>query len=163
MNDPEAAPWPDRLEKSELIVPDSFNRLTGAIIGHAIEVHRSLGPGLLESVYSRCLEWELRAAGHEVVPQMVLPVRFRSVTIQTGFRADLVVSSGLGTSVVVEMKAVEALEPVHRAQLLTYLRLLDLPVGLVLNFNTCALKDGVIRMLNNRWSGPSTEGIASPS
>lgn len=151
MNAPQEGSAAGAPQSSELIIPDSFNRLTGAIIGCAIEVHRVLGPGLLESVYSRCLECDLQEAGYTVVPQLVIPVRFKSITVHAGFRADMLVSDGSATAVVVELKSVERLEPVHHAQLLTYLRLLDLPLGLLLNFNTCVLKEGVVRMLNKRW------------
>jgi GxxExxY protein len=117
--------------------------LTHTVIGCAIEVHRQLGPGLLESAYQSCLEWELEEAGVTFASQQSLPIIYKGRRLDVGYRLDLVVEA----RIVVELKAVKSLEPVHEAQLLTYLRLTDLQVGLLLNFNTAVLKDGIKRMV----------------
>jgi|ERR1051325_4433231 GxxExxY protein len=115
--------------------------LTREIIGGAIEVHRALGPGLLESVYEECLAMELGDRGLEVCRQVPVPVTFKGRKLEIGYRLDLLIND----QVVVELKAVEKLAPVHEAQLLSYLRLMDKRVGLILNFHTPYLKDGVLR------------------
>jgi GxxExxY protein len=117
------------------------NRITGQIIGAAIEVHRTLGPGMLESVYELCLEYELQQRKLEVARQLPLPVIYRGIQLDGGYRIDLMVE-GL---VIVELKAVEKIEPIHRAQLLSYLRLAKRQVGLLLNFNVQQLTDGLER------------------
>ena len=117
------------------------NRVTGQIIGAAIEVHRALGPGMLESVYEVCLEYELQQRKLKVARQVPLPVVYRGVQLDGGFRVDLLVED----LVIVELKAVETVEPVHRAQILSYLRLADCKVGLLLNFNVQQLIDGLER------------------
>ncbi|MFH1747771.1 MAG: GxxExxY protein [Planctomycetota bacterium] len=117
--------------------------LTGAIIWAAIEVHRELGPGLLESAYEECLAYELTQAGLAFRRQVALPVSYKQVRVEVGFRADLIVEG----QVVVELKAVDRLAPVHEAQLLTYLRLTGLKTGLILNFNVPVLRDGIVRMV----------------
>ena len=113
------------------------------VIGAAIEVHRMLGPGLLESAYEECLcrELELRSLPFE--RQRALPVTYKGVKIDCGYRLDLVV----GGEVVVELKSCGSLEPVHEAQLLTYLRLTGIKVGLLINFNVPVLKDGIRRLV----------------
>lgn len=118
---------------------------TSQIIGAAIKVHRRLGPGLLESAYESCLAYELENAGLVIQRQKPAPLIYESVKLDCGFRADLVVN-GL---VVVEIKCKEAIHPVDEAQLLSYLRLLDLKVGLLINFHVPVLKDGIKRMVNN--------------
>jgi len=123
---------------------DDVDRLTERIIGAAIAVHRELGPGLLESAYEACLAYELERAGLKVERQKPLPVTYRDVTLDCGYRADLLVDE----SVIVEIKAVEHVEPVHRAQALSYLRMSGCKVGLVINFNVKMLKDGVHRVVN---------------
>ena len=115
--------------------------MTSRIIGAAIEVHRELGPGLLESAYEECLCYELSQAGLKFQRQMELPVRYKRIRLDCGYRADLVVES----CVLVELKAVEAINAVHEAQLLTYLRISQLRVGLLINFNCETLKDGIHR------------------
>lgn len=115
--------------------------LTERIIGRAIEVHRGIGPGLLESVYEECLSFELREAGIPHERQVPLPVQYKSVRLNCGYRLDLVVEH----KVIVEIKSVERIVPIHEAQILTYLRLSGLKVALLLNFNTTALKDGLRR------------------
>lgn len=117
--------------------------LTEQVIGAAIEVHRALGPGLLESAYEACLAHELAARGLHVERQVALPVRYKGVALDCGYRLDLVVEG----EVIVELKAVKAFEPIHTAQLLTYLRLAGLRVGLMLNFNVAVLKQGIKRVV----------------
>jgi GxxExxY protein len=120
-------------------------RLTGEVIAAAIEVHRELGPGLLESAYRACLRHELESRGLEVECERDVPLRYRGVRLDCGYRLDLVVER----QVVVEAKAVQLLQPVHTAQVLTYLRLTGLEVGLLLNFNVALMKDGVRRMIRD--------------
>ena len=121
------------------------NDITSRIIGAAMKVHRKLGPGLLESAYEACVEYELNIAGLQVERQKAVPLVYETVKLDCGFRADLVVQ-GL---VVVELKCKEALHPVDEAQLLSHLRLLNLPVGLLINFHVVLLKDGIRRRVNN--------------
>ena len=123
----------------------TLNELTHAIIGAAIKVHKGLGPGLLESAYEACLAYELEKLGLRVERQKPVPLIYESVHLDCGFRADLLVE-GL---VIVEVKAREALHPIDEAQLLSHLRLLDLRVGLLINFHVLVLKDGIKRMVNN--------------
>jgi len=118
--------------------------ITGQIISAAMKVHTRLGPGLLESTYEACLHYELVKRGLAVSAQVGLPVVYEEVKIQVGYRLDLVVND----AVIVELKAVEAIHPTHRAQLLSYLRLSNKKVGLLLNFNVRRLKDGIYRVVN---------------
>lgn len=118
-----------------------FNRITERIIGAAIEVHRTLGPGLLESTYLACLVHELRQQGFEVEREKALPVVYKGVTLDCGYRIDLLVEH----AVIVELKAVEELAPIHEAQLLSYLKLSGCPVGLLINFNVRQLTQGIKR------------------
>ena len=122
-----------------------INDLTSAIIGAAIKVHRTLGPGLLESAYRICLAYELEKLGLKVEQEKPVPVIYESVKLECGFRADLLVQ-GL---VVVECKAKEKLHPVEQAQVASHLRLLGLQVGLLINFHELVLKDGIQRIVNN--------------
>jgi GxxExxY protein len=115
--------------------------ITGQIIGAAVEVHRALGPGLLESAYEACLCHELNLRGLTFTRQVALPVAYKGVLLDCGYRIDLVVAD----AVVVELKCVEAIVPVHEAQLMTYLRLSGKKVGLLINFYTHVLKDGIVR------------------
>ncbi len=117
--------------------------LTEKVIGAAIEVHRHLGPGLLESAYEECLCWELTQAGLAVRRQVPLPVVYKEVRLDVGYRLDVVVESRL----ILELKTVERLLPVHEAQLLTYLKLSEVKTGLLLNFNSALLRDGIKRMV----------------
>jgi len=119
--------------------------ITPQIIGAAIKVHRRLGPGLLESAYEACLAYELEQLGLRVERQKPVPLVYETVKLECGFRTDLVVQGW----VVVEIKCKEALHPVDQAQLLSHLRLLDLPLGLLINFHVFRLKDGLKRMVNN--------------
>lgn len=121
-----------------------INSITSSIIGAAINVHRELGPGLLESTYEACLVHELAQEGIEVERQKALPVVYRGVRLDCGYRIDLLVQG----QVVVEVKAVGRLEPIHRAQVLSYLKLSGCKVGLLINFNVKMLKDGVCRLVN---------------
>ncbi len=115
--------------------------LTRQIIGAAIEVHRHLGPGLLESVYEACLVHELAKRGLVVDRQVELPVRYKNASIDCDYRVDLIIND----QVVVELKAVETVHPIHEAQLMTYLRLSGKKVGLLINFNVRLLRDGITR------------------
>jgi GxxExxY protein len=116
--------------------------LTEHVIGAAIEVHRALGPGLLESAYEECLCHELHLRGISFERQVPLPVEYKGVKLDCGYRIDLIA----GDSLVLELKCVEHILPVHEAQLLTYLRLTDKRVGLILNFNTSVLtRGGIVR------------------
>jgi GxxExxY protein len=120
-----------------------INEITHAVIGAAIEVHRQLGPGLLESAYLECLGRELVLRGIPFEREKPLPLEYKGVHLECGYRLDLVV----GGCVVVEVKSVETLAPVHDAQLLTYLRLGGGRVGLLINFNVAALKSGIHRKI----------------
>jgi GxxExxY protein len=117
--------------------------VTERILGCAITVHRGLGPGLLESVYEECLCHELAKSGLPILRQHAIPVVYDGVTMECGFRADIIVAS----RVLVEIKSVERFAPIHEAQLLTYLRLTKLKVGLLLNFNSVRMIDGMKRMV----------------
>ena len=119
--------------------------LTEKIIGAAIEVHKALGPRLLESAYEECLAHELSLAGISFDRQVPLPVFYKSLHLDCGYRLDLLVEK----MVIVELKAVEGLQPIHEAQLLTYLKLGNWPIGLLINFNVPVLKKGIKRMVNN--------------
>lgn len=121
------------------------DQVTKAIIGAAIEVHRHLGPGLLESVYETCLAYELATSSLNVVRQMQLPIVYKGIEFDCGYRVDLLVED----SVMVELKVVEKLEPIHKAQLLTYLRLSGRQVGLLLNFNEPSMRQGIKRIVHN--------------
>lgn len=121
-----------------------YRELSGTIIGAAIEVHREIGPGLLESIYEHCLARELREAGIPFLQQHPLPVRYKGERLDMGFRVDLWVDQ----RIIVEIKAVEVLQEIHRAQLLSYLKLADSKLGLLINFNEPVLTDGVRRVVN---------------
>jgi GxxExxY protein len=117
--------------------------LTERIIGFAIEVHRQLGPGLLESAYEECLCFELKQAGIAFGRQVSLPVVYKAVRLDCGYRMDIVVEQ----LVIAELKTVERLMPVHEAQMLTYMKLSGIRTGLLLNFNTAVLRDGIRRLM----------------
>lgn len=119
--------------------------LTREIIGAAIKIHRALGPGLLESAYEACLAYELQRLGMRVERQKPVPLIYESVKLDCGFRADLVVEG----RVVVETKCKDVLHPIDDAQLLSHLRLLNLSVGLLINFHVVILRDGIKRLVNN--------------
>jgi GxxExxY protein len=122
---------------------ESINQITRAVIDAALEVHRKLGPGLLESAYHECLCRELLLRGIPFERERPLVVEYKSVRLECGYRLDLLIAD----KVVVEIKAVEALAPVHEAQLLTYLRLGGWRVGLLINFNVPVLKEGIRRKI----------------
>jgi len=135
------------------------NALTERIIGAAIEVHRHLGPGLLESAYEECLCFELRRSAVPHERQVALPVFYKGNSLNCGYRMDLVV----GKRVIVEIKTVEGTLPVHTAQLLTYLKLSGLPIGLLINFNVPVLKKGLKRIVNHYTGSVPTEGVSATS
>ena len=118
--------------------------LSGEIIGAAIEVHRQLGPGLLESTYRACLVEELRLRGIAHRQELALPIKYRGLRLEAGYRLDLLVED----LVILELKSVQRLEPIHQAQLLTYLRMSGRWLGLLFNFNTDRLKKGLRRLVN---------------
>ena len=120
-----------------------LNRLTDTIIGAAIEVHSALGPGLLESAYQECLLFELNERGLKVKKEVPMPVVYKSITLEHGYRMDLLVED----RVVLELKSVEELTDVHLAQMLTYLKLGNYELGLLLNFNVKLLKHGIRRVI----------------
>jgi len=120
------------------------NEISKEIIGAAIEVHKQLGPGLLESSYEACLAYELKQLGLDIRTQVALPVVYKGVKLDVGYRIDILVEN----RVIIEVKAVEALADIHTAQLLTYLKLKDLKLGLLVNFNSVKVIDGVKRILN---------------
>jgi GxxExxY protein len=124
---------------------NEINVRSGQVVDAAIRVHSALGPGLLESAYEACLAFELRKRGLRVLTQVPLAVVYEGVRIELGYRVDLLVDD----AVVIELKAMEKVLPVHEAQLLSYLRLNDYPVGLLINFHELHLKDGIKRLVNN--------------
>jgi len=121
------------------------NEIARIVVDVAFKMHTTLGPGLLESVYEAVLVHELRKRGLQVDRQVPIPIVWESVHLQEGFRADLIVEG----KVIIELKSVEELAPVHKKQLLTYLRLADKRLGLLFNFNTELIKDGITRIVNN--------------
>lgn len=124
---------------------EELNSLSAQIIGGAIAVHRELGPGLLESVYETCLAMELRRLGLPVQLQVPVPIIYRGQVVSPdGLRLDLLVAD----TIIVELKSVEAVQSVHKKQVLTYLRLASKPLGLLINFNVLLLKDGIERIIN---------------
>ena len=122
-----------------------LNQVTREIIGAAIEVHRELGPGLLESAYESCLAYEITKRGLRVEQQKPLPVVYKEVSLDAGYRLDLLIEK----KVIVELKAVDALTPLHKAQLLSYLKLSGLTLGLLINFNVQILRNGIQRVILN--------------
>jgi GxxExxY protein len=131
---------------SILITAPRVNKITGAVISAAMKVHSHLGPGLLESAYEACLAHELRKQGMRVAQQVGLPVVYDGEKIDLGYRIDLIVED----VVVVEIKSVEAINPVHQAQLLSYIRLSGRRVGLLINFHVAHLHDGIKRMVDGK-------------
>ena len=121
-----------------------INEISGQIIDSAMKVHSELGPGLLESAYEVCLAHELRKRGYEVKSQVALPVHYDGIDHDAGYRIDLLVNK----MVIVELKSVASLAPIHHAQLLSYLKLSNKKLGLLINFNVIRLKDGVKRIAN---------------
>lgn len=130
---------------------DEINKLTEKIIGAAIEVHRALGPGLLESAYEACLVYELTEQGLKVDAQKPIPLVYKSITLDCGYRLDLLVED----TVVVEIKSIEKFLPVHKAQVISYLKLAKLPLGLLINFNVNLLKWGIERIAGESLNQPA--------
>jgi GxxExxY protein len=128
-----------------------FDLLSKKVIGAALKVHSALGPGLFEEVYKVCLRQELLKSGVQVLAEVRLPINYDSVELDVGYRIDLLVEDLL----IVELKSVERIAPIHKAQLLTYLKLARKHTGLLLNFNTPHLRDGMIRLINSPPSRPS--------
>jgi GxxExxY protein len=124
---------------------DYLNKLSGEVIGAAIEVHSDRGPGLLETTYELSLQHELKLRGFESVRQMILPITYKDLVVPEAYRIDLLVENCL----VIELKTVEALLPIHSAQLLTYLRMSNNHLGLLINFHTVRLTDGIKRLVHN--------------
>jgi GxxExxY protein len=120
------------------------NEIATAVVDAAFKIHTTLGPGLLESVYEAVLDFELQRRGLQVARQIGLPVNYEGVKLELGFRIDLIINNKL----IIEVKSVESLAPVHKKQLLTYLRLTDLRLGLLINFNVERIKDGIQRVVN---------------
>jgi len=121
-----------------------LNKITEITIGRAIEVHRQIGPGLLESTYEACMHYELEIAGLKVLRQLGLPLIYKEIRLEEGYRLDLLIED----KVVVEIKSVESLTDVHAAQVLTYLKLSGAKVGLILSFNVLKLTDGIKRLIS---------------
>ncbi|MEN9441636.1 MAG: hypothetical protein RLZ33_1713 [Bacteroidota bacterium] len=121
------------------------NELSNLIIGCAIEVHRTLGPGLLESVYENCLLYELEEKGIYAERQVELPIEYKHINLEVGYKIDLLVEN----KVIIELKSVKEIQPIHVAQLMTYLKLSDKKLGLLINFNEVKLVDGLKRIVNN--------------
>ena len=131
------------MEKARIPDDDPINVLSGQVVNASMEVHTQLGPGLLESAYELCLERELATRGLKIERQVAVPVFYKGVQLDAGYRIDLLVEKKL----VVEVKSVEDLMPIHEAQLMTYLKLMDLRLGLLLNFNKRRMKDGIQRVI----------------
>ena len=127
------------------MIMKTINKITENIIGSAIAVHKSLGPGLLESAYEACLAFELADRGLSVERQKALPIMYRDVKLDCGYRLDLLVEE----KIIVELKAIDRLLPIHSAQLLSYLKLSGCKVGLLINFNVKILKNGLRRIIND--------------
>jgi GxxExxY protein len=121
------------------------NQIAAAVVDAAYKIHTTLGPGLLESVYQATLNHELQKRGLSVNQQVGLPVHYEGIKLEVGYRVDLVVAA----KVIIEVKSVETLAPVHKKQLLTYLRLMNLRLGLLINFNVDRIKDGIQRVVNS--------------
>ena len=128
----------------QVVVPNEIELLATQTVNAALTVHRTLGPGLLESAYQECLAIELSLAGLRVEREQSLPLVYRGHSIESAYRLDLIVNGKL----LVETKAIESLQPIHRVQVTTYLKLLKLPLGLLINFNVPLIKDGITRVLN---------------
>lgn len=120
-----------------------FDELSNKVIGLAIEVHRELGPGLLENTYKQCLAYELSQAKIDFQMEVELPVKYKNILISCGYRIDLLIENKL----ILELKSVDKIAPVHEAQLLTYMRLANIKIGLLMNFNEKVLKDGIKRFV----------------
>ncbi len=133
-----------RTKPERIVVPEDVERLATAAVDVAFEVHSELGPGLLETAYETCFSYELQLRGIEHQRQLAVPLHYKDKVTEAGFRADIVI----GGQLLIELKAVEELAPVHKAQVVTYLKLLRLPLGLLINFNEVLIKNGTHRVLN---------------
>ncbi|MFH1230327.1 MAG: GxxExxY protein [Planctomycetota bacterium] len=122
---------------------DEINKLSNKVIGLAIEVHRNLGPGLLESVYQQCLSYELSENNIEFKSEYPVPVKYKNINIDCSFRADLIVSD----NIILELKATDKILPIHEAQLMTYMKITGIRLGLIINFNVKLLKNGIKRII----------------
>lgn len=122
-----------------------IEEVASKIVAAAMRVHTALGPGLLESAYQRCMEYDLKQEGSQVMCEVVLPIVYRGISIDAGYRIDMIVDD----CVIVEHKTVERLLPIHEAQLLTYLKMKNCKLGFILNWNVPRMKDGIKRMVNN--------------
>ena len=136
----------ERLENPELERKKTAHAISREVIGAALKVHSALGPGLMERAYEGCLAHELRKQGHRVARQVMLPLVYDGVKIDEGYRLDLLV----GDLVIVELKTSEGISAVHEAQIISYLKLSDKPLGLILNFKVSHLKDGIKRFVNGK-------------
>ena len=121
-----------------------INKLSSRIIGAAIEVHKALGPGLLESAYEECICYEMSIGGLSLERQKPLAVQYKGINLDCGYRLDVVVED----AIILELKSCEKIEPIHKAQLLTYLKLSDIKLGLLLNFNVTLMREGIVRIVN---------------
>jgi len=146
------------VHRQPIHIPEGYERLVTRTLDACFRVHRELGPGLLEGVYEGCLYWELREMGLTVNRQAAVDVLYRGCRMETAFRADLIVDDGQGSRVLVELKSVAQMAPIFQAQVISYLRLLNLPIGLLVNFNTTLLKDGISRILNCQWATDPASG-----
>jgi GxxExxY protein len=124
-----------------------INDITGRIIAAAMKVHSAIGPGVLESVYHTCLKHELEKSGLRVQSEVAMTVHYDGLRLDSGYKADLIIED----AVIVELKCADDLAPIHKAQLLTYLRLANKPLGLLLNFKVVHMRDGIKRVLNNKY------------
>ena len=122
----------------------NINKLSSRIIGAAIEVHKALGPGLLEPAYEECIYHELSLGGLSLERQKPLAVRYKGINLDCGYRLDVVVED----AIILELKSCEKIEPIHKAQLLTYLKLSGFKLGLLLNFNVTLMREGIVRIVN---------------
>ena len=121
-----------------------INQLSSKIIGAAIQVHKALGPGLLESAYEECICHELSSQGLSIERQKPLAINYKGIKLDCGYRLDIVVEN----TIIIELKSCKKIEPIHKAQLLTYLKLSGLNLGLILNFNVPVMRDGIVRIVN---------------
>ena len=121
------------------------NEISNIILDEAIKIHKSIGPGMLESVYTHCLSHRLNARGLTIRMEVPVPLVYETIKLECGYRADILVEEKL----ILEIKSIESIAPIHISQTLTYLRLLNLKLGILLNFNTVLMKDGIKRVVNN--------------
>jgi GxxExxY protein len=126
------------------MTPEELDQISNQVIGAAIEVHRVLGPGLLESAYEQCMAWELGLRNMQLRRQVVLPVVYKNLRLEEAYRVDMIVNE----VVILELKCVDALEPIHTAQVLTYLKMTDLKLGMLLNFKVGVMRHGIKRVVN---------------